>query len=67
MRNEERFVDPFELPRENKSEPTSQGMHKDDERSDCYDLDLHDNFDWLAQPCTGLPHELGRGGRANES
>ena len=67
MGNETRFVDPFELPGDSTSISVPQDVDKDDARSNCYDVDLHDNFDWLAQPYIEAPHSLRRGGRANES
>ena len=50
---DDRFVDPYDLPKEFEEKFMKQGKEKDvSERSiDLYDLELHDEFDWLAQPC----------------
>ena len=67
MKNETRFVDPFELPKEEPEEMVVSKSVNNNDRSSCYDVDLHDNFDWLAQPCVEMPRSLGQGGRSHES
>ena len=67
MRNEARFVDPFELPKEKIEKTVVSKNANNNDRSSCYDVDLHDNFDWLAQPCVAVSRSLGQGGRSHES
>jgi hypothetical protein len=68
----ERFIDPYELPgefEESYEELPIEKAEMPDRKSaiDLYDLDLHDDFDWLAQPCVAAPSIWGRNGRGNES
>ncbi len=62
MENKERFIDPFELPKDLDSNPKVIN-----DQSMCYDMELHDSFDWLAQPCVGVPYVKRQDGQANES
>ena len=50
---DDRFIDPYDLPEELNPPIIKQNKEtRISERSiDLYDLDLHDEFDWLAQPC----------------
>ena len=68
----ERFINPYDLPDEfDKSHSEQSGREDNILRKqsdiDLYDLDLHDKFDWLSQPCVATPSIWGRNGRINES
>ena len=63
MGNKERFIDPFELPKD--LDFNSRVIT--DDRSMYYDMELHDSFDWLAQPRAEAPYAKRQDGQANES
>ena len=66
----DRFVDPYDMPGEFEEScqelPQAETIPRKS-AIDLYDLDLHDDFDWLAQPCVTAPDLAGGNGRANES
>ncbi len=68
----DRFVNPYDLPDEfDRSYLEQSGKEAEAPQRqsaiDLYDLDLHDEFDWLAQPCVAAPSIWGRNGQVNES
>ncbi len=62
MPNNDRFVDPFDLPEELKVP-----LRGCDRSIDLYDLDLHDEYDWLAQPYVEVAPLQERDGQRDES
>ncbi len=62
--NRSRFVDPFSLPDDDQRH---HRPNNDLSQIDLYDLDLHDDYDWLAQPCATAPPIWGTKGQDNES
>jgi hypothetical protein len=67
--NDDRFVDPFDLPEEFKMSFRKKNKKKDQpiKSIDLYDLELHDDYDWLAQPCVEVTPKKEWDGRWDES
>jgi len=67
--NDDRFVDPFDLPEEFKMSFQKKNKKKDQpiKSIDLYDLELHDDYDWLAQPCVEVTPKKEWDGRWDES
>ena len=68
MTHESKYIDPFSLPDELRPSVVGKGVQPlaltDTEE---YEVDLHDKYDWLAQPCVEMPQTEGSIGRPNES
>ena len=68
MTHESKYIDPFSLPDELRPSVVDRGVQQVGfSNAEKYEVDLHDRYDWLAQPCVEMPQTEGSIGRPNES